>query len=158
MKKAFTMIELIFVIVILGILSSIALPYFGKTKKNANIVSGKADIASIRAAIVSERQTQLVRGENSYMDTLSSYDPDGDGDLFRGDDANRTLLLYGITAGSAQDGWVVGTVAKTYNYAVNGVETLFTYYNVDRTVGGTFHRAGTFNCTPDAGDCNALVK
>ena len=39
MKKAFTMIELIFVIVILGILASVALPRLAATREDAEIAT-----------------------------------------------------------------------------------------------------------------------
>ncbi|CAD7288949.1 hypothetical protein LMG7974_01260 [Campylobacter majalis] len=44
MKKAFTMIELIFVIVILGILASVALPKLAATRDDAEIVKAATNI------------------------------------------------------------------------------------------------------------------
>lgn len=151
MKKAFTMIELLFVIVIIGILSAIAIPKFTSIKKNAEIASGKADIAAIRAAIMSERQTQLVRGESSYMPILSKDNVTlftGTGTIPAGtDDDNRTLLLYGIVASS--DGWTAfGATYLLYDYNVTGTATRFTYTPAD----------GKFSCVADQGYCNALVK
>ena len=53
MKKAFTMIELIFVIVILGILAAVAMPKFVATRNDAivsklagNIMTGAAEIST----------------------------------------------------------------------------------------------------------------
>ncbi len=40
MKKAFTMVELIFVIVILGILAAVAVPKMGSSKTKADISKG----------------------------------------------------------------------------------------------------------------------
>ena len=40
MKKGFTMIELIFVIVILGILASVAIPRLAATREDAEISTG----------------------------------------------------------------------------------------------------------------------
>jgi len=57
MKKAFTMIELIFVIVILGILAGVAIPKLSATRSDAevskiaqNIMTGAAEIASYAMA------------------------------------------------------------------------------------------------------------
>ncbi|MBU1990199.1 type II secretion system GspH family protein, partial [bacterium] len=49
-KNAFTMIELVFVIVVLGILAAIAIPKFATTRTDAIIAKGRADISSIRSA------------------------------------------------------------------------------------------------------------
>ena len=47
MKKGFTMIELIFVIVILGILASVAIPRLAATRTDAEISSGIANIRTL---------------------------------------------------------------------------------------------------------------
>jgi len=143
MKKAFTMIELIFVIVILGILASVALPRFAGTKKQADIASGRADVSVIRSAIVSERQTQLVKGINTYISTLS----DANGTLFTGD-GTRTLLMYGIKAGTGAGDWAVTNAARTtYTYTTADGTNTFTYTSSD----------GKFACAPGP-NCSALTE
>jgi len=62
-KKAFSMIELIFVIVVIGILSAIAIPKFAATRDDAVITKAMATIGSIRSAIATERQKRILRGE-----------------------------------------------------------------------------------------------
>ncbi len=47
MKKAFTMIELVFVIVILGILASVAIPKLAATRDDAEIMAGIQRINSM---------------------------------------------------------------------------------------------------------------
>ena len=44
MKKAFTMIELIFVIVILGILAGVAIPRLAATREDAEIAAAIANM------------------------------------------------------------------------------------------------------------------
>ena len=61
-KKAFTMIELVFVIVIIGVLSAIAIPKFGATAKLAYMSKGKNTLAIVRSALSTERQKSILRG------------------------------------------------------------------------------------------------
>ena len=60
MKKGFTMIELIFVIVILGILASVAIPRLAATRTDAEI---SATVANIRTLISDAASYYAVKGE-----------------------------------------------------------------------------------------------
>ena len=60
MKKGFTMIELIFVIVILGILASVAIPRLAGTRTDAEI---SATVANIRTVISDAAAYYAVKGE-----------------------------------------------------------------------------------------------
>lgn len=51
MKKAFTLIELIFVIVIIGVLSAVAVPKFSNLSDNAKISAEMATASSVQTAI-----------------------------------------------------------------------------------------------------------
>ena len=62
MKKGFTMIELIFVIVILGILASVAIPRLAATREDAEI---SAAVANLRT---------LVSDINSYYTVKGTFD------------------------------------------------------------------------------------
>lgn len=147
-KKAFTMIEVVFVIVILGILAAVALPKFSTTRTDAQISKGRADVATIRSAIVSERQSQLIKGTSSYIPKLSTSSSATT--LFTGD-GTRTLLMYGITAGTTSGHWKI-TSDTEYKYIVGSIEVPFTYAS------GT----GIFTCNSSAettgASCALLVN
>jgi prepilin-type N-terminal cleavage/methylation domain-containing protein len=51
MKKAFTLIELIFVIVIIGVLASVAIPKFNNLTNNAKSSSIKSVVTSVQSSI-----------------------------------------------------------------------------------------------------------
>ncbi|WP_024953652.1 prepilin-type N-terminal cleavage/methylation domain-containing protein [Sulfurospirillum arcachonense] len=58
MKKGFTMIELIFVIVILGILAAVAIPRLAATRDDARLAAIKTDIGTFMNAIPAWYQGQ----------------------------------------------------------------------------------------------------
>ncbi len=140
-RTAFTMIELVFVIVVLGVLAAIAIPKFAATRDDAQIAKGRSDVAAIRVAIVTERQGRLMKGESSYISKLDQITATSatSGALFDDNDSvttNGTLLQYGIEAAPGNGHWTKAT-ATTYVYKVINADNTFTY---DST-------AGTFNCT-----------
>jgi len=128
MKHAFTMIELIYVIVILGILSAVAIPKFASTRNMADIGVARSDVAVIRSAIISERQSRLITGDSAYIDKLSSSTTS----LFTGDTKKkRTLLTYGIVAGSSKKDagkWTAsGKKGLKYAFRADTVSVVFKY-------------------------------
>ena len=60
MKKGFTMIELIFVIVILGILASVAIPRLAATRTDAEIAT---TVANLRTLLIDLNSYYVVKGE-----------------------------------------------------------------------------------------------
>ncbi|MCH9813183.1 MAG: type II secretion system GspH family protein [Epsilonproteobacteria bacterium] len=147
MKKAFTMIELIFVIVILGILSSVAISKMAVTRDDAEIAKGRAQIASIRNAIILARNTSMLQGNGASwpdaLDDTGNTSTDGD-PLFDGN-ATLSILDYPLYSKDSNGHWRK-TAATTYAYKVVDIDIPFTY-----TVG-----TGQFDCVHD--DPNANIK
>lgn len=69
-REAFTMIELVFVIVVIGILSAIAIPRFAATRDDALITRGLTTLASVRSAVATERQKMILRGDFGGITSL----------------------------------------------------------------------------------------
>jgi general secretion pathway protein G len=156
-KKAFTMIEMIFVIVILGILAAVAIPKMAATRVDAQISKGRSDIASIRSAIISERQSRLIKGENSWITQLHSSSTtyfDGNG--------SSTLLMYGITAKDENGHWYGYSFldpCHTYIYKIENSNNVFAY-NPEieaKTGGGISVPAGGFVCI-SGNKCSDLTE
>jgi len=134
-----SMLELVFVIVIMGILAAVALPKLTATRDDAQIAKGRSDVSAIRAAIVNERQGRLMKGQSNYINklhkvTTTLFDTNGT--------STSTLLQYGIVTKANSNGhWQpVATSSGTtwlYKYRIKNVDNIFTYNPAD----------GTFKCT-----------
>ena len=143
-KNAFTMIEAVFVIVILGILAAIAIPKLAATRTDAEVSKGRADIASIRSGIVSERQARLITGDPSWI-TKANMDQNGTGTdpLFGG------VMMYPVNNESGRSGQWSGTPKSgTYTYRVGNVDVVFTYDN----------STGVFTCDTANGTYGTMCK
>jgi len=146
MKNAFTMIELVFVIVVLGILSAVAIPRFAATRTDAEITKGRADIASVRSAIITERQSRLITGDSKFIEAGTATDQLDDGGLFGG------VLTYPITAKNSSGHWhtratVVDKNTSTVKYKVAETDVTFTYTRSN----------GVFTCVRDDTYCKDLI-
>jgi general secretion pathway protein G len=149
-RYAFTMIELIFVIVILGILSAVAIPRLGSTVNDANIAKGRSDVSAIRSAIVSERQGRLLQGNSSYINQLddsTNYNAAGEILFDSNGTATNVLLQYGITSATGDGHWLK-TGANAYTYTVSGDPVAFAYTQ------GT----GRFDCNHSKNNCKLLTE
>lgn len=74
MKKAFTLIELVFVIVILGILATVAIPKLIVTRDDAEIAKAKSQIAAVRSGIQLKRNEMILSGTQGYPTSLEDGD------------------------------------------------------------------------------------
>jgi len=162
-KKAFTMIELVFVIVVLGILAAVAIPRFSASRIDAQVSKGRADVSSLRSSIISERQTRLIKGDSSFINRLdNSVASNTEGVVIF--DSNETLsatspqiLAYGKRTKDDGGHWMK-TGSNVYVYKVGTTAVSFTYYPTDITVSGVFHPGGSLDCAHSGDMCKKLTE
>ena len=139
MKRGFTMLELVFVIVVLGILASIAVPRLFATRDDAVIARARADIASIKSSIINRHNTDMLSGTFAYPNLDSSPTSEK---LF------DNVLQGGIKPKGADDktGW--SRSGNEYTFTIAGQSVKFTYSSTN----------GSFTCPRNDSLCRALTE
>jgi len=130
---AFTMVELVFVIVVLGILAGVAIPRLAASRDDAVMVKGKSQISAIRSGIAMQKSRRLLQGETAYLTNLDNANGTNGERLFNFSDGNTSNILeYPILARQNENGgWWYSAL-----YSANG----------------------TFDCNQSKTDCQALTR
>ncbi|WP_353661884.1 type II secretion system protein [Hydrogenimonas sp. SS33] len=131
------MIELIFVIVVIGILASIAMPKLWVTRDDAIIAKGRAEVSTIRSGIATERQKSLLSGNAAYPASL-----DKDNKAF------GAIMEYGVATSDSAGHWSHEANTTTYIYHLGDTDVNFTY-NPD---------TGKFDCDHTVQGCKDLTE
>ena len=137
-RKAFTMVELIFVIVILGILASVAIPRLAATRDDAYIAQGRANILAIRSGIISERQGRMFRGDSTYATTLDNAVINTVSvALFDSSNTGNAILQNAVISKNSDGGWMKTQLdPPQYSFQLMGINVIFDYTTA----------TGVFNC------------
>ena len=113
-KSAFSMIELVFVIVIIGILAAVAIPRLAATRDDAEIAKARVLVASVRNALAMERQKRILRGNFTPITSVGNgtnvfdkFSDDGNGNT-------ADVLEYAMASSSSKGKWEL--VDGTYVY------------------------------------------
>ncbi|AZV46803.1 ABC transporter permease [Nautilia sp. PV-1] len=122
MRKSFTMLELIFVIVVIGILAGVAIPRLFSGVSDAEIAKVKTDVATIRTAISTKYGKNVMEG-NDVCPTLETSTTDGQ--LFEG------ILTYPIKQNSGTVKWDGN--GTDYNVSLDGGNTVITFHYDNNT-------------------------
>lgn len=137
------MVELIFVIVILGILAAVAIPRLAASRDDAEVAKGRSEVSSIRSSIVLKRSQNLMSGGGANPATLDGATAGVAGALLFDE-----VLDYGIPAGSSSGKWRKDD-ANSYSFSANGAWIAFDYNAT----------SGRFNCkNPDSQGCLDLTR
>lgn len=150
-KSAFTMIELVFVIVVLGILAAVAIPRLAVTRDDAMIAKGRSQVSAIRSGIALQKSKRMLEGTTPFiptaLDSIAAASNEGDR-LFNYSDGNTSNVLeYPIFSQANRDGAWIKTAANTYVFRVMDMAHTFDYNAT----------SGIFNCT--AGTyCDQLTR
>ena len=110
-QKAFTMVELVFVIVVIGILAAVAVPKLAVTRDDAIITKAMTTVSSVRNAVAAERQKRILRGDFDHPITALSSASGYDKPIFNAFDGNTSnpVLEYppvSCASASSQGCWV----------------------------------------------------
>jgi len=167
MNKSFTLIELIFVIVIIGLLASYAAPKFMQTKESASASSALSIVSSVRTSIETKHGEWII---NDNLDDSDGYTPQGypqkldDADLNKAGEylfeGNSTLPLLkkGVRSCLDNDCWYKKSEdtdknLSDYIYKFNDDDYIQVEYNGSN---------GKFECVDSDGstkkECESIIK
>lgn len=117
--KAFSMIELMVVVVILGILAAVVVPRFAGATEHARTASTESTVAAVRASIAAFRTAAVIAGDEPFP-TIAELT---DGTAVRFDiPANPFTGSTGVQTVSeaqARDRAVFNTAGAGWNYFVD---------------------------------------
>jgi len=137
MKRAFTLIELLFVILAIGILAAIAMPKFTGALEQAKIAEVKSTVAAVRSGLQVYKNKHIMLGQNPYPGDLS-----GSSGLF------EKVLPHPVTQ-DTQKGWEKVSTTR-YKYHLDSGVIVFDYNP----------STGSFDCnqslTTIAGVCSSF--
>ena len=132
-RHAFTMIELIFVIVILGILAAVALPKFTGSVDQAYLSKAQSKVASIRMGLSNWRSKALLKGESLTYPDL-----------------NTTPLFNAVAEGETD-----GTGAGQWHY--NATTGKFEFHTGSATIVFSYDKdSGKFTCESPTNLCQSF--
>ncbi len=137
MKNGFTMIELVFVIVVIGILAGIAIPKLTVTRDDAQLVKAKSTVSNIQSGLATQRAKRVMRGQSQYPGALDDADNDD-----AGEELFEEVLTTPVISSNDKGGWIKDN-NSTYTLHAPGGDLEFDYNST----------GGSFMCDTDDDTC-----
>jgi len=147
-QKAFTMVELIFVVIVIGILSAIAIPKFKNTMELARDSKGASVLSAVMSSLATERQKRILMGDFDEITTLG-----GTGSYafstFSADTNGKTRDVLSPYIDSCTEGgcWERDGTSYKYHFADTAEGTADFKLDTNKLV-----------CDSDSTDCEKLLK
>lgn len=135
-QRAFTLVELLVVIVMLGILAAIAVPRFSSATDDARSASTQSTLAGVRSAVATYRMNAVISGDDPFpsLAVLTG------GTVVKFDiPANPYTGVFGVqlvNSTQANNRTVVSSSSAGWNYFVDNTATppvVIFYANSDDT-------------------------
>ena len=151
---AFTMIELIFVIVVIGILSAIAIPKLAASRDDAVLVKGKSQVAAIRSGIAMQKSKRLLEGKTPPIPRILDDNGSTDELFHHGGGDYGNILEYGLPNSTKDGNWKKISTADPapviikYKFHLEGTSVEFDYNST----------SGIFDCDHSDQNCKDLTK
>lgn len=122
-QKAFTLVEVLIVIVILGILAAVAVPKFAGASDDAKTSAVQSTVAGVRSAIATYRTSAVIQGNEPYP-TLAQMT---DGSVLKftlpANPFTDVAGLQAVSQGQAEARGVSNESSAGWNYFVDNSAT-----------------------------------
>lgn len=153
MKKSFTLLELVFVVLIISILSYLAITHNYKSVQKANLTQLDAEILLIRNAIEQNYNDRIMLNTSAkYIEFLDEASIETNSQtLFDGyqDDILLDPIIFSTTTQKKKIGQWIKTAQRSYKIYLNNNESVkFTYDN----------NKGSFDCNFKEPLCKELTQ
>jgi prepilin-type N-terminal cleavage/methylation domain-containing protein len=123
-RRAFTFLEVMIVVIMIGILAAIVVPQFGAAKGEASRSALASSLGGVRSAIAGYRANQALAGTGNFP-TLSQLTTPGAvlADEMPPNPYSGLSAVQSVTAGQASNRTVINSGTYGWNYFVNNAAT-----------------------------------